>query len=236
VLPATVWQRELAELTQRRSALLLKLAYPLVVGIPLLLSTAPPFYAAMALTMLAVSLAALGSGAVLARERATGLQVRYRLLPIPAGRLLLERVAASAAVDLAQLVPLLVVIALLRPGGSRWWPAVLVSLIGCLLLANVAGAVASSLASTPGEVMLVVLLPLLPAFYLSGLFAPPTNGLLAHAKAVLPFGYLHDALTGALGGTPAATPATVAIAGAVTLAGAAIAAVGAGRRTLETDA
>lgn len=232
----TLWGRELAELLRRPGALALKLAYPLVVGIPLLWSPAPSFYASMAITMLAATLAGLGTAAVLARERASGLQLRYRLLPRPAGALLTERLLACAAVDLAQLLPLLALVALRHPGAmARWWPAVLLTLAGALLAANALGAFASSLATSPGEVMLWVMLPLLPAFYLSGLFLPPA-GPTAVAARLLPFSYLHDALDGALGGRPAIDPAHAAAAGLVVLLLAAAGARAIGQRVLEAGA
>jgi hypothetical protein len=81
-------------------------------------------------------------------------------------------------------------------------------------------------------VMLWVMLPLLPAFYLSGLFLPAT-GPAAIVARLLPFSYLHDALGGALGGSPAIDPPACAAAGAAFLAVAAIAARAAGRRVLE---
>lgn len=232
----TLWGRELAELLRRPGALALKLAYPLVVGIPLLWSPAPSFYASMAITMLAATLAGLGTAAVLARERASGLQLRYRLLPRPAGALLTERLLACAAVDLVQLLPLLALIALRHPQATAaWGPAVLLTLAGALLAANALGACASSLASSPGEVMLWVMLPLLPAFYLSGLFLPPA-GPMAVVARLLPFSYLHDALDGALGGRPALDPVQAAAAGLAALLLSVAASRAIGRRVLEAGA
>ena len=51
MLAGTIWQRELVEFAQRRLALVIKLAFPLLVAIPLVLGNAPSIYAAMALTM-----------------------------------------------------------------------------------------------------------------------------------------------------------------------------------------
>ena len=91
MLAGTIWQRELVEFAQRRRALIIKLVFPLLVAVPLVLSGAPTIYAAMALTMLAAIIGALGSGAVLTRERQSGLTLRYRTLPVTPGRLLIER-------------------------------------------------------------------------------------------------------------------------------------------------
>ncbi len=64
MLAGTIWQRELVEFAQRRRALVIKLAFPLVFGIPLVIA-APPMYAAISLTMLIAIIGALGAGAVL---------------------------------------------------------------------------------------------------------------------------------------------------------------------------
>src|SRR5256714_15557849 len=99
MLPATIWQRELIEFAQRRRALVIKLAFPLLVAIPLVLSGAPSIYAAMALTMLTAIVGALGAGAVLTRERQTGLTLRYRNLPGPPGRRPIGRLSPKAGTD-----------------------------------------------------------------------------------------------------------------------------------------
>ena len=231
---ATIWGRELVEFGRRRRALAIKLAYPLVVGLPILFGGAPRFYAAMVLTMLVATLPALGTGAVLARERATGMQRRYRLLPRPAGALLVERLAASALIDAIQFLPVLALVALRSPDGWRWWGPVALCTAGVLAIGNAVGALASSLTSAPGEVMLYVLIPLLPAFYLAGLFVPPRGNIAVLVSRLLPFSYLHDGLVGALGGSPVLDPTRVAVAGVAMVAAGALAAAAIGRRVLET--
>jgi ABC-type multidrug transport system permease subunit len=233
VLPATIAGREFLEFGQRRRALVIKMAFPLVVGVPLLTSAAPAFYAAMALTMLITIIGALGTGAVLSRERAAGLQVRYRLLPRRHGVILLERLVAAAAIDVAQLLPILVLLALRHPAATRWWPALLLAVAGTVLFANVVGALASTFTTAPGEVMLYVLLPLLPAFYLSGVFTPLRDPVRLAVSRLLPMTYLHEGLLGALQGSPAVSVEIVAAGGAVTLLVAAAAALALGHRVLE---
>src|SRR5256885_1244895 len=154
MLPATIWQRELIEFAQRRRALIIKLSFPLLIAIPLVFSGAPPIYAAMAITMLVTIVGALGAGAVLTRDRQTGLTLRYRTLPVTPGRLLIERLATNAVIDFIQLIPVLVLIALRHPSAFAWWPALLLTTAAVLLIGNLMGAVASSLSQSPGEVML----------------------------------------------------------------------------------
>src|SRR5438067_12184158 len=121
MLAGTIWQRELVEFAQRRRALVIKLAFPLLIAIPLILSGAPSIYAAMALTMLITIVGALGAGAVLSRERQSGLTLRYRTLPVTPGRLLIERLSTSAVIDFVQLIPVLGLIALQHPSAYAWW-------------------------------------------------------------------------------------------------------------------
>src|SRR5207253_7386132 len=212
MLAGTIWQRELVEFAQRRRALVIKLAFPLVFGIPLVIA-APPVYAAITLTMLIAIIGALGAGAVLTRERQSGLTLRYRTLPVTPGRLLIERLSTNAAIDLLQLTSVLVLIALRHPPTFAWWPALLLTTAAVLLIGNLMGAVASTLSQSPGEVMLYVVIPLLPLLYLSGVFTPLSQPALLVVSRLLPLRSLHEALLGALGGLSTSPPAQTLLAG-----------------------
>jgi hypothetical protein len=234
MLPGTIWQRELVEFAQRRRSLVIKLAFPLLFGIPLV-SAAPPVYAAITLTMLFAIIGALGGGAVLSRERLSGLSLRYRTLPVTPGRLLIERLSTSGAIDLLQVAPVLLLIALRHPSQFAWWPALLLSTAAALLIGNLMGAVASTLSDSPGEVMLYVFIALLPLLYLSGVFTPLTEPALLVVSRLLPFSYLHEALLGALGGQPNLLPWETLLGGFGFLVGAAGLTGRLGRRVLESD-
>ena len=234
ILAGTIWQRELVEFAQRRRALVIKLAFPLVFGIPLVIA-APPLYAAVTLTMLMAIIGALGAGAVLTRERLSGLTLRYRTLPVTPGRLLIERLSTSAVIDLMQVMPVLLLIAFRHPSEFAWWPALVLSTAAVLLIGNLMGAVASTLSDSPGEVMLYVFFPLLPLLYLSGVFTPLTQPALLVISRLLPFGYLHESLLGALGGQPNLLPWETMLGGFGFLVGAAGLTGRLGRRVLESD-
>ena len=235
MLAATVWQRELLEFSQRRRALVVKLLFPLFIAIPLLFSHAPVIYVAMALTMLITIIGALGAGAVLTRERLVGLTVRYRTLPVTPGRLLLERLSISAAIDFLQILPVLMVITIRHPEDLAWWPPLALTTLAVLLIGNLLGAVASMLSDSPGEVMLYIFIPLLPVLYLSGVFTALTEPALLVVSRFLPFSYLHEALLGALGGQPTLLPWETLLAGIGFLVGAAGLTGRLGRRVLESD-
>ena len=234
MLAGTIWQRELVEFAQRRRALVIKLAFPLLFGIPLVIA-APPIYAAVTLTMLIAIIGALGAGAVLTRERFSGLTLRYRTLPVTPGRLLIERLSASAIIDLVQVTPVLLLIALRHPSEFAWWPALLLTTAAVLLIGNLMGAVASTLSDSPGEVMLYVFIPLLPLLYLSGVFTPLTQPALLAVSRLLPFSYLHESLLGALGGQPNLLPWETLLGGFGFLVGAAGLTGRLGRRVVESD-
>jgi len=235
MLAGSVWQRELVEFSQRRRALVIKLLFPLLIAIPLLFSRAPVVYVAMALTMLIAIIGALGAGAVLTRERLLGLTVRYRTLPVTPGRLLLERLSINAAIDLLQLLPVLLLIGIRHPAQIAWWPALLLTTAAVLLIGNLLGAVASLLSDSPGEVMLYVFIPLLPVLFLSGVFTPLNDPVLLVASRFLPFSYLHEALLGALGGQPNLLLWETVLAGFGFLVGAAGLTGRLGRRVLEAE-
>ena len=234
MLAGTIWQRELVEFAQRRRALTIKLAFPLVVGIPLVFA-APPFYAAMSLTMLVAIIGTLGAAAVLTRERQSGLTLRYRTLPVTPGRLLIERLSISALIDLLQVIPVLVLITVRHPSQFAWWPSLLLSTAAVLLLGNLMGAIASTLSDSPGEVMLYVFIPLLPLLYLSGVFTFLEHPALLVISRLLPFSYLHESLLGALGGQPNLLPWETLLGGFGFLVGAAGLTGRLGRRVTESD-
>ncbi len=233
-LPGTIWQRELVEFAQRRRALAVKLAFPLLFGIPLVIA-APPVYAAITLSMLIAIIGALGAGAVLSRERLSGLSLRYRTLPVTPGRLLIERLSTSAAIDLLQVTPVLFLIALRHPSEFAWWPALLLSTAAVLLIGNLMGAVAATLSDSPGEVMLYVFIALLPLLYLSGVFTLLTQPVLLAVSRLLPFSYLHESLLGALGAQPNLLPWETMLGGFGFLVSAAGLTGRLGRRVLESD-
>ena len=234
MLAGTIWQRELVEFAQRRRALAIKLVFPLVFGIPLVLA-APLRYAAITLTMLLAIIGALGAGAVLTRERQSGLILRYRTLPVTPGRLLIERLATGALIDLLQVAPVLVLIAVRHPFQPGWWPALVLSTAAVLLISNLMGAVASTLSDSPGEVMLYVFIGLLPLLYLSGVFTTLTEPVLLAVSRLLPFSYLHESLVGALGGQPNLLAWETVLGGFGFLVGAAGLTGLLGRRVLESD-
>lgn len=234
LLPAGMWSREWLLTLARPRSVVVKLAMPLVLGVPLVAGHAPTFWAGMLLSVLVAMVGAVGSGVALARARTGGLLARLAVVPRPAARVVGGWVLAAAAVDTVQMLPVAVVV--LAAGGAT--PAAALALLLCIpavvLATNALGCALSLLADGPGEVLLDVVVVLAPLLFLGGLFTGvPRDGWRWWAASVDPFAYLHSAFVGALGGSP--TFGTVAVLVASGLTGAAALAVLAllSRRLLE---
>jgi hypothetical protein len=222
-LPASMWSREWLLTLARPRSVVVKLAMPLILGVPLVAGHAPTFWAGMLLTVLVAMTGAVGSGVALARARGSGLLARLAVVPRSPARVVGGWVAAAAAVDTIQMLPVAAVV--IATGAS---PEAALALLACIpavvLLTNALGCALSLLADGPGEVLLDVIVILAPLLFLGGLFTGvPRDGWRWMAARLDPFAYLHSAFTGALGGTATFSPAEILVAAALTAAAAALA-------------
>jgi ABC-2 type transporter len=218
VLPASMWSREWLLTLARPRSVVLKLAMPLLLGVPLVLGHAPTFWAGMLLTVLVAMTGAVGSGVSLARARSGGLLARLAVVPRPPAQVIGAWVLAAAAVDTVQMLPVALVV--IATGAS---PLPAVALLACIpavvLLTNTLGCALSLLADSPGEVLLDVVVVLAPLLFLGGLFTGvPRDGWRWIAARIDPFAYLHSAFVGALGGTPTFSAGDVLLTAVVSVA------------------
>jgi len=214
-LPAGLAGREWLVSLARPRSLAIRVAMPLVLGVPLVAGGAPTFWAAMLLTVLVAMVGAVGSGVGLARARASGLLARLAMVPRPAAHVVGGWVLAGASVDAAQLSPLLVVVAAGGHAGATGVAALALAVAAVLLVANALGCLLARLAGGPGEVLLDVVVVLAPLLFLGGLFTGvPATGWRHAAALVDPFTYLHAAFIAALGGDAEAGPAAICAAAA----------------------
>jgi hypothetical protein len=212
-LPSTTLGRELLVTLARRRALALKVGIPLVLAIPLVAGGAPSFWAATLLTVLVAMVGAVGSAVTLARARQSGLLVRLSMVPRPGWRVLGGVIGAGALVDLLQLLPVIVLVAVAGGAGPSWWLALVAAALAALLCGSLLGCLVSALAGGVGEVLLDVCVLLAPLLFLGGLFTGvPRLGWGWTAAMVDPFGELASAFIGALGGSPAFAASTILIA------------------------
>ncbi|MFZ0168330.1 MAG: ABC transporter permease [Candidatus Dormiibacterota bacterium] len=201
--PVRLWQLELRGTLARRRALAIKLAFPLVLVIPLVAAGAPPFFAGMLLTVLIAMVGTVGTGVAVTRSRGTGWLDRLAVLPLPAWRVGLEIFFASWLVDALQGTLVLAVVAVAeRPDPATLLTTWLMAL-AALAFSGALGLAIAALTDHAGEAMLYLTVVLAPLLFLSGLFTGvPANGIRNLVAQVLPYSYLHEGFQLLLGGNP----------------------------------
>lgn len=236
-LPRRLVELELLATLARRRALVIKLAFPLVLAVPLVATSAPPFFAGMLLTVLVTLIGAVGTGVTVVRARGDGWLARLAVLPLPPARIGMELLGASFVVDAVQgSIVTALILAWRQPDpwvGLTCWLLVL----AVLAFANALGLALAALTDHPGETMLGLAVLLAPLLFLAGLFTGvPAGGPRAWIALALPFSYLDEAFQLVLGGNPpSGDPASFAVAAAVTLAVAVGAAALLGRAVLRRE-
>ena len=218
--PTQLWQLELRGTLARRRALLIKLAFPLVLVIPLVTTGAPPFFAGMLLTVLIAMVGTVGTGVTITRARGSGWLDRLAVLPLPAWRVGLELFFAGWLVDALQASLVLLVIAIsARPDPATLATTWLLAL-AALAFSGAIGLGIAALTDHPGEAMLYLAVVLAPLLFLSGLFTGvPAEGIRYWVAQLLPFTYLDEGFQLLLGGNPPyGSPLSFLIAAAIIVA------------------
>lgn len=236
LMPRTAAGRELAVVVSRPRALVIKAGLPLVLAVILVAGNAPTFWAAMLLTVLVAMVGAVGTAVTVSRAREAGFLTRLAATPGSRPRLVGGWVLAAAAVDVLQLLPVVLAVWVTGGGGVGSLPALVVCLAGAIVVTNVLGCLVTLAAANAAEVLLDVVVVLAPLLYLGGLFTGvPANGWRAVAGAVDPFSHLHSAFIGALGGSATYAPLVDAAATAGAAAAAMLVLVALSRRVLERE-
>ena len=218
LMPRGTLGRELLVVAARRRSLALKVGIPLVLALPLIVGGAPTFWAGMLLTVLTAMVGAVGTAVTLARARQSGLLVRLALVPRPGWRVVGGVVVAGALVDLIQLLPVVLLVAIAGGATPLEWAGLVVAVLAGLLTGSLLGCVVACLAGGVGEVLLDVCVLLAPLLFFGGLFTGvPRQGWGWTVALIDPFGQLGSAFIGALGGTPAFSPATVLLVSAAAI-------------------
>ncbi len=229
-----LWQVELRGTLARRRALIIKLAFPLVLVIPLVTTGAPQFFDAMLLTVLIAMVGTVGTGVTITRARGSGWLDRLAVLPLPAWRVGLELFYAGWLMDCVQATLVMVVIAIAdRPDPLTLLATWLIAL-ATLAFSGAIGLAIAALTDHPGEAMLYLAVVLAPLLFLAGLFTGvPATGPRYWVAQILPFTYLGEAFQLVLGGNPPyGDPTAFVIAAAAFLVVAVAAAATIGRAVL----
>jgi len=204
---ALAWELEWKRALRRHRLFALNVIVPLTLVLPVAIGRAPPQHAAVVYAVLFVFFGTFGSGIPLLRDAERGMVRRLAMLPLHGGRFLVGRALASAAIDLVQLAPACLVVAVTGPF-PRFPAAILPILAGVLVVAAVLGTWIAASARSVAEGALFAAVAALLLLHASGAFRTPAPGSAGAAlENVAPFRALHELL---LGGSFAGTSALMA--------------------------
>ncbi|TDA65696.1 MAG: ABC transporter permease [Clostridia bacterium] len=211
MLPTSMWQKELLEITRDRRSLALKLVYPGALTAHMLLGTTPPGVTATVITLLVAFTGVFGSGASLAQDRQQGALARLFLTPRSPRRCILEPALVRTLLGLLQVLPVLVMFAAVNEGGPVPFAFLLLLGLLSLLAANLLGVFLGGLADSGVQVHLYAVLVLFPLLALAGLFSPwPEGSFMASFSRFLPLGAMPVGLRAAAGQVSTAWPLLLA--------------------------
>ena len=216
-----VWKTEWLTALRRRRLLLFNIVIPLTFVGAIAFSSAPAAHAAAVFTVLFALFGTFGSSIPLIRDGESGLLRRYVLTGVHPGGLLLQRVFASAALDLIELAPSVLVIVAARGSSASQLAIVTPPMVLGLLAANALGAITAALAKSVAEGALFSAVAALLLLHWAGTFRTPVPGTWQATLEVWnPFRPLHESLLAAAGASgPDLDPALLAAPIGATLAG-----------------
>lgn len=214
-----VWRAEWLTAIRRRRLFLFNILIPLTLVATIALSAAPAVHAAAVFTVLFALFGTFGSSIPLIRDGESGLLRRYVLTGVHPGGLLLERVLATAALDLIELAPSVLVIVVARGSSAAQLAMVVAAMILGLVAANTLGVLTAALAKSVAEGALFSAVSALLLLHWAGTFRTPVPGTWqATLETWNPFRPLHESLLAAAGaGGPDPDPALFTIPIGVTL-------------------
>ena len=215
-----VWRTQWLTALRRRRLLAFNTLIPLVLVATIALSPAPAVHAAATFTVLFALFGTFGSSIPLIRDGESGLLRRYVLTGVHPGGLLLQHIFATAALDLIQLAPSVLVIVVARGSSVPQSAMVLPAMVLGLVAANALGALTAALAKSVAEGALFSAVAALLLLHWAGTFRTPVPGTWqATLEAWNPFRPLHESLLAAAGaGGPDPDPVLLVIPIGVTLA------------------
>ena len=185
---------------RRRRLFLFNILIPLTLVATIALSSAPAVHAAAVFTVLFALFGTFGSSIPLIRDGESGLLRRYVLTGIHPGGFVLQRVFATATLDLIELAPSVLVIVVARGSTASQVAMVVPAMVLALVAANALGALTAALAKSVAEAALFSAVAALLLLHWAGTFRSPVPGTWqATLEAWNPFRPLHESLLAAAG-------------------------------------
>lgn len=197
------WASEWRIALRRRRLLVLNMAVPLLLVAPVATGAAPPHHGAAVVAVLFVVFGVFGSAIPLVRDAGSGLLSRWLLAGVSPGRWLAGRTAAQTLLDLVELAPSLLLLALLGGAAVQEWVSLTLTLGVALLVANTLGIWVAAAARSLAEAALFGAVTALLLLHGSGVFRTPAPATWqARVEVWIPFRALHESLLAALQAGP----------------------------------
>ena len=202
-----IWKSDWLIAKRRKRLLALNILIPLMLVAPISISTAPPAHVAAVFTVLFVIFGTFGSSIPIIRDSESGLFKRYTLTGVHPGGLVLQRLFASATLDILELTPSIVFIFLSRGAPLVQMISMIPALIVAIITANLIGAWAAAVARSIAEGALFSSVLALLLLHSSGTFRSPSpETWWATIERWAPFRHLHESFLEITGGSAITQP------------------------------
>lgn len=207
--PSNLFQMETASLLASKRALCIKLAFPLLLGLPFVLVEMPLKARLAGLTVLVVMVAFFGSSVSFVRRRREGRLGRLRVMPLSMGLMMTDILLAGTALDLLRLGTVLGLFVFVH-GAHITFQAVVTTaglFLSALLLLNAMGMVLGYAMQENSEIHLMGALASGAIVFISGTLPVPApiRSLIEPVAPWNPLFLLAEALRGFVEGRGAET-------------------------------
>jgi hypothetical protein len=197
---SAIWTAEWRLALRRRRVMVLSACVPLFLVAAVALGRAPAPHAALVYTVLFTFFGTFGAAVPWARDAERGWLHRLVLAGAGMPSLAAQRLLASALIDLLELMPSLLLIALVYRPGAAHLLILLAGVAGALLAANALGVLVAAIAGSLAETALLASVAALLLLHAGGVFRTPEPGTFADAvQHAVPFYYMHSAIQTAVG-------------------------------------
>ncbi|HEY2806408.1 MAG TPA: ABC transporter permease [Gemmatimonadales bacterium] len=199
-MTSIIWDVELKLAMRRPRVAILSAGVPLLLVAVVALGHAPPPHAALVYTVLFTFFGTFGAAVPWARDEERGWLQRIVLAGTPKFVVALQRLGASAFIDLVELLPSLLLIVLVYGTHPADTMRLIIAVALGLVFANALGILIATFAGSLAETALIASVAALLLLHAGGVFRTPDPGsLAAMIQRLVPFHYMHGAIQAAVG-------------------------------------
>lgn len=189
-----IWRLEWLRAWRRRRLFIFNVAIPLMLVLPISLSSAPSVHAAAVYTVLFALFGTFGAAIPVLRDGERGIMRRVGLGTAPAN-VITARALVGGCIDALQLLPALLVILVVKNSFDVAAVWLLAATFVSLIIANFVGLWLAALARSVAEGALFAAIATLLLLHASGVFRTPQPGSLGERiEFFAPYRALHEAL------------------------------------------